>query len=175
MKYRDIVQYISPIWSTDVSLSYIPNMLKDFEESYHLETNPDFQRGHVWTPEQQSSYLEFLLKGGKSAKEILFNCAEFDGPHRDNKQQCDTPHMVLVDGLQRITAILGFLNNKVPVFDGIYSKDFEDKCKIYLKFSVNNLQTRREILQWYLEINTTGTPHTKEEIQRVRQLYEACP
>ena len=34
----------------------------------------------------------------------------------------------------------------------------------------NDLQTREEVLQWYLELNSTGTPHTKKELDRVKAL-----
>lgn len=38
------------------------------------------------------------------------------------------------------------------------------------KINVNNLLTRREVLQWYVEFNSGGTPHTTEELDRVRAL-----
>jgi hypothetical protein len=41
-----------------------------------------------------------------------------------------------------------------------------------IKFNINDLQYRREVLQWYLDMNTGGTVHSKEEIQRVKHLLE---
>ena len=35
---------------------------------------------------------------------------------------------------------------------------------------INNLKTKNEVLQWYIEMNDGGTPHTKEEIDRVKQM-----
>lgn len=48
-----------------------------------------------------------------------------------------------------------FLNNEIKVFD-TYCNDFEDKLPmgIDLVFSVNNLKTEREVLQWYMDMNT---------------------
>ena len=43
-----------------------------------------------------------------------------------------------------------------------------------IKFNVNNLQTREELLTWYLEMNTGGTPHSDEEIERVKGLLAEC-
>jgi len=66
-----------------------------------------------------------------------------------------------------------FMNNEIKVF-GSYLNDFEDKLPrdIDLLFNVNNLKTRKEVLQWYIEFNSAGTPHTDEEINRVKMLLE---
>jgi hypothetical protein len=82
--------------------------------------------------------------------------------------------MVLVDGLQRLTALIRFLNNEIPIF-GNYFKDFEDNPRdslTMIRFNINDLQTKAEVLQWYLDMNTGGTVHSDEEIQRVKELLE---
>ena len=43
---------------------------------------------------------------------------------------------------------------------------------LWIKLKKNNLKTRKEVLQWYIEMNNGGTPHTKEEINRVKILLE---
>jgi len=130
-----------------------------------LQLNPDFQRGHVWAEDQQISYIEFLLKGGKSARIIYFNHPNWMGNWQGD--------FVCVDGLQRLTAVMRFFNNEIKVFDTYY-KDFEDKLHsdIDLIFNVNNLKTKKEVLQWYLEMNSGGTIHTEEEISRVKELLK---
>ena len=130
--------------------------------------NPDFQRGHVWTEQQQIAFIEYFLKGGKSGKVIYFN-----HPHWGRYQENDM-NMVCVDGLQRLTAIRRFINDEIRAFGGLYS-EFEDTPRMIkngIKFNVNDLQTKAEVLQWYLDMNYTGTPHTEEELDRVRKLLE---
>ena len=39
-------------------------------------------------------------------------------------------------------------------------------------FHVNYLKTRREVLEWYLQLNGGGTPHSQKELDRVRGLLE---
>jgi len=85
--------------------------------------------------------------------------------------------MVLVDGKQRLEAVRKFLRNELPVFKHTI-EEFEDK-KIMLRssnanfiFKVNNLKTRKEVLQWYLDLNSGGVVHTSEEIEKVRRLLE---
>ena len=37
---------------------------------------------------------------------------------------------------------------------------------------VNNLKTKKEVLQWYIDMNAGGTPHTTKEIERVKKLID---
>ena len=174
MRFRDIEQFTRPgNYQVNVSLLHIPRTLEDYKTDFGLEMNPDFQRGNVWTPEQQTAYMEFFLKGGKTGKVIYFNHPNFIG---FGNKDTDVPNMLLVDGLQRLTAVLGFLENEVPVFGGYYFKDFEDKPRLTeydLVFNVNNLQYRKDVLKWYIEMNSGGTVHSTEEIERVKRLLEA--
>lgn len=41
-----------------------------------------------------------------------------------------------------------------------------------LRLNVNNLKTEKEVLQWYIDMNVGGTPHTLEEIERVKKMIE---
>lgn len=173
MRFRDIPQFTDcGTYEIDVPITFIEKNLADYEKTYGLELNPDFQRGHVWSEEQQTAYLEFFLKGGKSARVIYFNCPQFG---RVTKE-CDMENMVLVDGLQRLTAIRAFLNDEIPVF-GHYFSEYEDNNRITtlyaLKFHVNDLQTKADVLKWYIEMNSGGVVHSKEEIARVKGLLDA--
>lgn len=171
MKFSDIVPLIrSGEYEVDITLKTLELTLKQMDEDCGLELNPDFQRGHVWTEKQQVAYVEFLLRGGVTSKVIYFNSPSY-GKREEN---CDLPDTILcVDGLQRLTACLRFVRNEIQVF-GHYCADIEGSLRVVqgLKFNINCLSTRAEVLQWYLEFNTGGTVHTKEEIARVRELLE---
>lgn len=148
--------------SLEHTLDHYQNM-KDGLATLNLD--PDFQRGHVWTEIQQIKYLEYIFKGGTSGKEIYFNCVGWMGSFKGPFE--------LVDGKQRITAVRRFLNNEIPAFGSLF-KDFED-CMPYnadFYFSINNLKTRAEVLHWYLEMNSGGTPHTQEELIKVETLLK---
>ena len=89
---------------------------------------------------------------------------------------CDIQGMYCVDGLQRLTAMRRFLKNEIPIF-GTYCNEFEDSNALYsipIKFNVNCLQTRKEMLQWYIDMNSGGTIHSEEEINRVKKLLSEC-
>ena len=46
------------------------------------------------------------------------------------------------------------------------------KCKIFLN-NYKSLQIS-QVLQWYVDLNSGGTPHTKREIKRVKDMIVAC-
>lgn len=167
-KFRDIPRYIRANYQVDYPLSYFEKWLKAEEEEAGLQLNPDFQRGHVWTEAQQIAYIEFLLRGGKTGRDLYFNCPEF---HHKNEVSNYTDY-VCVDGLQRITAILRFLHSEIPAFGTLY-KDYEDSLRAVddtVRIHINDLPTKEEVLRWYLEMNTGGTPHSADEINRVNSL-----
>ena len=154
----------------DYPLSYFEKWLKEEEEEAGLQLNPDFQRGHVWTEAQQIAYIEFLLRGGKTRRDVYLNNPEW---HHE-RPESDYKDYVCVDGLQRITAITRFIQNEIPAFGTLY-KDFEDKLPLIndtIRVHVNDLPTKRDVLQWYIEMNESGTPHSAAEIERVKRLMD---
>lgn len=166
MKFADIKKVSRAKYQANVSWNFLSKMLNNYKEAHCLDICPDFQRGHIWAEEQQIKYVEFVLRGGMSGKDIYFNCPgwmnNFKGP------------MVLVDGLQRITAVLRFLDNynPIPVFGNIFHKDFEDKnflLTVDFVFHINDLESRNDVLQWYIDLNS-GIAHTQEEIESVRKM-----
>lgn len=175
MKFSEIPKFTAVgNYEVFIPLTNLEEQLKRYDEGYGLELNPDFQRGYVWTREQQIAWLEFFFRGGRTSRVIYFNCTEFSCGHATNRDACDIEGMVCVDGLQRLTALRAFLNNEVPIF-GTYYKDFEDKLiwsEHGVYFNVNSLQTRKELLTWYIEMNSGGTVHSEEELNRVKLLLE---
>lgn len=168
--FRDIDKIAFAHYNATVNWDYLQQYLKEKESKepkalYVFEMVPDFQRGHVWTTNQQTKYVEFILRGGFSGKDIYWNCPgwmrSFKGP------------LQLVDGLQRITAVLAFLENKIPAFGHNFSQ-WEGHLPTHCFFNmhINNLNTRTEVLKWYLDLNEGGIIHTYEEITRVKNLLE---
>jgi len=170
MKFSDIPQLPQSYYSIDVPLDSVPRTLERYQEAqerfgYKFELNPDFQRGHVWTQEQQSSYMEWLLRGGTSGRDIYFNHTGWMTTYEGD--------MVCLDGLQRLTAITRFFANEITAF-GFFCDEFEGSIGILpnqtVKFHVMKLQTKRDILNFYLTFNEAGTRHTQEELSRVRSM-----
>lgn len=130
-----------------------------------LDLNPDFQRAHVWSELQQVRYIEFMLRGGNSGKDLYFN--------HPNWSRGGSGVFVLVDGKQRLNAVLRFLHNEIPAFE-CYYRDWEGLPVMDLQFiiNINDLKSREEVLQWYIDINAGGIAHTEAEIAKVREMLE---
>ncbi len=114
--------------------------------------------------------MEYMLRGGQSGLDLYMNCPMW--AHGRMDIHSPGSWFVLVDGKQRLDAALGFLNNEFSVF-GSYYHEFEDhpRCMVAnFRWHVNDLQTREECLQWYLDLNRGGTVHSQEELDRVRDL-----
>jgi len=162
MNFKDIKQLTSAgSYQINMPLLFMEKTLDEWindKEYFNLQLNPDFQRGHVWTEQQQVAYIEYLLKGGKSARVIYFNKPSWGSKAHVQDNYDD---FVCVDGLQRLTACKKFMNNELKAF-GVYLNEFEGKLPmdVDLLFNVNDLKTRKEVLQWYIEFNSGGTVHT---------------
>jgi hypothetical protein len=142
------------------------------EKEYRVDLDPDFQRGHVWDDEKRTRYIEYVLRGGKYARDIFFNCPLFG--RADGAE--DPSYMPLVDGKQRLSAVRMFLRDEVGVFGGHVLSDFADRDVLLrrtdyaLKININDLPTRAGVLQWYLDLNDGGVVHRPEELARVRDM-----
>ncbi len=171
MKFSDIKPFTRsanyrvniPWGSVEETLEYYNDkMLPNFV----FDMNPDFQRGHVWQESQQTRYVEYILKDGKSSRDIQWNCVGWQDSYKGP--------MVLVDGKQRLEAVRKFLRNELPVFGSNYYKDFTDRLSYSCDFvfHINNLSNRADVLQWYLDLNCGGTVHTFDELDKVRRLLQ---
>lgn len=169
LSFQDIPLFPRAHYQVNVEWRYLETQITEHERSdvegiAPLNMNPDFQREHVWHEHQQRAYVEYCLQGGEVGRVVTFNCKgwgrSFDGPYE------------IVDGKQRIEAVRKFMRSELKAF-GQYFKDFGGVMRMMqadFLWSVCALETREEVLQLYLNINAGGTPHTKEELDRVRAL-----
>ena len=162
--FSQIPRFIEGNDVVDIPLSGIQRQLDEYRKFYGLDMEPDFQRAHVWTQDQQAAFVEHVLRGGRNTV-IRWNCT---GWSRNTRS---AGPVQLVDGKQRLTAVLAFISNQAPAFGTKYM-DYTGRLEITtgLKFMTNDLRTRAEVLEWYLEINRGNIAHTPEEIKKVEIL-----
>lgn len=170
MRFRDIPQFPQSYYKVDVGLDYLVDHLAHWNyPDAPLILNPEWQRGHVWSKEQQIAFMEYFLKGGRTGSELYFNCSSWSSGY-------NTP-IYCVDGLQRLTAALAFINNEIPVFGG-YRKEYTDNPRItHNNFHMNMLaiKNKKELLNVYLDFNSGGTPHNQSELDRVQLMIDSTP
>lgn len=169
----------------NVRCSEVDSYLDSFNELYGLQLTPDFQRGLVWTQEQRVQYIEGLLSGamGMHGRLITFNCSSY-GHALD--AETDIPGMVCLDGLQRLSAVRDFIGRKFKVCpaldleqgEGVEWDYFSDtrysmeRIGNGLIFQILNFVRKKDVLNYYLMLNSGGTAHSPEEIQRITQMLK---
>ena len=133
---------------------------------FGLDLDPDYQRGYVWTAQQKEDLIDSIFKNIDIGKFVYVQ----------NDYGSENLYEVL-DGKQRISTILEFFENKFP-YKGKYFNDlcgcdrnhFEDYCIQVAEIRRGKKET---ILKYFLLLNTTGTPMSKEHLDNiVRRLYD---
>ena len=166
--FDGIPKFPTAKYAVDVPWNHIEENLEILAGSGELRLDPDYQREHVWTQEQQISFVEFQLMGGDISRTLVFNAPHWN--EVGGKEQ----FVELVDGKQRLEAVRAFMRGDIPAF-GLRVHEYEGSFPTLdyrLRFQVCCLRTREEVLGLYLKINAGGTPHSKAELDRVREMLE---
>lgn len=183
---RELYFIISPLpqsnYIVDVGASRLEAHLASLDSDMKnaggsLDLNPDFQRGHVWTDDHRSRYIEALFQGA-APNRIIFNCPGWvSGPFRADEGS-DIPEFLFqcVDGLQRITAVRKFVAGEISIFGGLRFGDLEGtafsvrRLNLRLSFHVFSFTRKADLLRFYIDLNRGGVIHSDEEIERVREM-----
>lgn len=165
---------LQPIGTETTWLSALQRRICATGDDVRLNLQPDYQRGRVWSDQQAARFIGFLAEGGEAPPVFVQRWPiSRTGP---------TPPDEVVDGLQRITAVLRFAVGEVPMEtatgERAYLRDFSEedqRClrgQAGLKLTLQMVQcrTRAEVLALYIRLNRGGTPHSEQEIERVRAL-----
>lgn len=174
----DGIKFPSAPYTVSHSIRTMVIKIEEMIQVDGLDINPDFQRGHVWSESQQIAWIEHYLSGGKSGLTIYIN---HPGWMKNWEGQA-----VLVDGKQRIEAMRRFIADEFRVFAGkpIYNGSISNEGYLYseignvnavhdLTLAVNNLPTKNDVIRWYVGMNSGGSVHTKEEIDRALALMDS--
>ena len=166
---RDVwEQFPTAHYEVDVPWRAIESSLKSFSEGSKLCLDPDFQRAHVWTRNQQIEYVRYILSGGEVAKQIIWNAPNWYSHDEGNGYN----ELTLIDGKQRLEAVRAFCRDEFDVDGYLSSQIHLTLAGPSFRFRVCQLRTRAEVLRLYLNINAGGTPHTKKELDQVRRMLE---
>lgn len=170
MRFLDIPQLTrAGSWECDYELHCLWPFIEAKQRESGLNIDPDFQRAHVWTEAQQIAYLEFFLRGGKTGRVLYLNHPSW---YTQIPRWRSYNDFVLVDGKQRLEAVRRFMHNEIRVFGSLFNEytDVPRLATNTFRVNVNDLPTRAAVLQWYLEFNAGGTPHSEVELEHVRHL-----
>lgn len=142
--------------------------IENFMEQYGVDLDPDYQRGYVWTQEQQEKFVGALLESPENINPIILNFT------KKNKTVSE-----VVDGKQRLVACLRWVRCEILArcpcrinvrYDELDEVDMRaiGMC-ISLRCKWVTL-SRPDVMRYYLRLNSGGTVHTAAELERVRNL-----
>lgn len=123
--------------------------IRDWKTSGKLEVQPNFQRGSVWNPAARIMLIDSILKKIPIPKIFV-----------GTKIKNGSTHRIVIDGQQRITAILDFLGNKFCLsapYDGSHKDKF---------FKDLDGPTQNAILSYNLDFNSFSD-YTDVEIRDI--------
>lgn len=166
-------------YTVDFQMHRLKPQFEQYAEDYgSFEYNPDFQRGHVWSLEKQIAFIEAIPKNtlSKSLLTITLNCPQFDDSYKGGG---DISGFCIVDGLQRVTAIQDFVDGKFKVFDNQFGYDDFDYStfsfkRAHISLQIFNLNTKKDLLKYYIAINSGGVVHSNDEIDRIKKMLNEC-
>lgn len=168
--------------SVHVGWEYLEKHL-ELERAAGFELQPEYQRDiNRWTREQQVAYVEHVALGGETGCNVT---AVHIGPRQFHYTEAADGKLVLpgysmLDGLQRITAVRAFMHDEFPVLTAIRPVGFlasqfaRDAWRTDFRFvwSTVTVPTVRDVLKLYLRYNRGGTPHTRDDFRRVKEMLE---
>lgn len=132
------------------SYSHPISDVRDWADSERLELRPDFQRNEVWTQAAQIMLIDTILKGIPIPKIYIKSIVKNEKTYR-----------IVVDGQQRLTAILKFIRDELPLkkpYQGEY-------CN--MKYSELPENVHDDFIRYKIDINEIFNPSDEE----IRDLY----
>lgn len=173
--WQSIPQYPRAAWEVDVHWHEVVRSLNLLDFYRNLDLDPDFQRGHVWTDEQRRAWVEYVLQGGETGRNVTFVTDDWRSGE-------EATFIAILDGKQRLETVQRFLRGEVRIFaDAVKPEGYAVneiggvfRGLLYtLKFRVIEVPNRAAALTLYLQFNGGGTPHSEAELLRVRALLDA--
>ena len=134
-----------------------------------------YQRDYVWKEKEQQEFLfSFFNNLPLGTVAIAINSDYGD-------EESVSSYYEVVDGKQRITTMLMFINNEIPyIVDGVpyYWKDLDVKTQRAFKGrtfpyqEISNSVDEKVKLEYFYRVNFTGVPQDKSHELRILELLE---
>lgn len=146
-------------------------MIRFWEEAGYLDLNPPYQRGEVWGETRRKNLIRSILQGIPIAS-IIVN----DRTRSQSWGDMPEKFVVVIDGKQRISAVLGFLNNGFRVPAEWFDMEGEEVCfadlpissqrrfrHIPMAFSEGSLPTIEAEAEVFELVNYGGVPQGQSD------------
>lgn len=165
---------IADMTTKDVITSQVQFLIKFIAEN-QLDLNPIYQRDYVWTTEQKQSFITSLVQGKTTIKPTYLY----------NNVPVNEPMYEVLDGKQRINAVLSYMKNEFSV-NGLYYRDLSIKdtnkflhlpvyytrIKYYHPQKGHNTMPLEYKIELFLQINEYGKRMSDKDLERAKQYMQ---
>lgn len=137
-----------------------------------------FQRDFVWTLEDKQKFIESIYKNIHCGS-VVIRQRSYDYIQKciENGITEELAFCDIIDGKQRINALLEFVNDKFPDSHGFYYSDLSDRAA--RKFLDSNVlsfaemeerSTDKDVLDCFILLNDTGVSIDKKYINKIKDI-----
>lgn len=142
-------------------------------DDWPIILQPDYQREHVWDTNQKSEFMGYLLEGNQTQNLIWNDRGLPEG-------------YAVVDGQQRMFSVIDFMDNEIPA--RVTNPETGEERDIYvdqlnemsmrilrnIRLQVKIMEaSKQRAMEVYIRINSGGTVHDEEEIDKVRKMLDS--
>lgn len=153
-------------------VTYSPSDIKRYytiDFDVKLSDGRNLQRPHVWTLEQRREFIKSVLK------ELVL-------PPIHVALQTQKDIMRIIDGKQRLSTVIDFIDNKFDIIvdnQSYYFDDMDDTAKYVLQHSTrfdtiihyeydDDMLSDQDLISWFEMVNYSGTPQDIEHLKYLK-------
>lgn len=127
---------------------------------------PNFQRDYVWSEEDKIKLIESIFDNIEIGRIVLHE--EFNP-----KKSQDTWCYEVIDGKQRLGAILDYIKDKFRVRGKLFSElsELDKRSLSFITIPVSEVKNlpRKYQLDLFIKVNTTGVRMSEEHLEKVKK------
>ena len=144
----------------------IYSLLNKYFNDRGIDMNPTYQRGIVWTDKQREELLDSIFNRIDIGKFVFIQ----------NKYVPGGYSWTVLDGKQKINALVDFYQDKFPYKGYYYSELGFERQHLITDHSISvgmldeSYADENTILEYFIRLNSTGTPMDKKHLEFVKTL-----
>lgn len=151
----------------DARISFHNAHLETLPHLYYfsgIDMNPSYQRGFVWNLEDKQKLIESIFQGVEIGKFALIR-----RPYQE-----EGPSFEILDGKQRLSTIIEFLQDRFAYKGVLYSQLNPQDKRYFEQFSITYGEaeegtTLAQKLRYFLKLNTGGRAQDPQHMEGIRQ------
>lgn len=173
-----LISYLKELRSYE---NYIASPCEYGSPRTNLSLDVDFQRNLVWDLGMKQRLIYAILREDSIGSITINSFNQYSVENGQSRQELNKINEVVIDGKQRLTTIISFLNGEFPiVVDGkeCYYHNIKkvfSTClsRMSILVSQYEITDKKELIECYLELNENKIVHDKLAIEHARNILNS--